>query len=94
MKSLTVDKPTVNTPGKVYNNRELYTHLKALDVVFDLALVKLCYEMGLVGVLPILFEGIKHHPAQFLDIMLLPSYTRSTCNLSLLQQNQPTAATH
>ena len=53
-------------------------YLQTFDIVFELSLVQLVDEVGLVSALPGVFQGIKHHSAQLLHIVLLPHCNHST----------------
>ena len=46
-------------------------YLKTLDVVFDFALVEFIYEIFLLRTFKSLFECVKHHSTELLDIVLL-----------------------
>ena len=48
------------------------SYLQAFDVIFHLALIESVDEVVLICVFPFLFQGVKHHSAQFLNIVLLP----------------------
>lgn len=50
-------------------------YLKALDIILDVALVELRYEVGLVCVLPAALQSIEHDSTQLLDVVLLPRCT-------------------
>ena len=43
-----------------------------LDVVLHLALIQLINQIGFVRASPLLFQGVKHHATQFLNVVLLP----------------------
>ncbi len=53
------------------------TNLEATNVVLHLALVEFIDEVGLVSVLPLLLQCVKHDATQFLHVMLLPRCTHT-----------------